>query len=718
MKKKFQKNDLERLRYLSWPALAEDGKKAAWVTRKGNREDGIYRGEIDILDLKNRSRIHIGGKGTRKQPRFLKDSNYLLYLSDETGYFQIYIQNLNTGAAYQLTTLRCGVVRYDLNEEENHLAFEAVVWPEMVSEGTVFREMDEEERTLWEADLEYRPYYAEDLTYKMDEWSGMRKGEYSHIGVVKLHMGAIKQKLEKPFADSKALRKENDFLVRQYLFSDFADMEAVFPSWSHDGTMIAFYGYPYHGAKGREAELFVCMIDGTKLQRLTENIGLYPDHAPLFTPDDKELICMGFPTFEDGSCIMLPYRVPLEEKGAVALLPVGMNEEENEIRVCHGVAPMIAGRTEMGENPRYFRISEDGQWLYFLSGMHGKTGIYRAMLTDPKVTEKIFPEGENAGKDILSFTFNDRQEVLWLGADAYHPAELFWGKERLTFENQWLEDYELGKVEEVWTKSRDQKAELQWFLVHPAGEKADESHPGVLYIKGGPTTMYTDTFWHEFQALSGAGFTVIYGNPRGSVGFGREFCKDGICWRDEAMNDLEDMVLDGVKRGYVNLKSLGVTGGSYGGYMTNKLLGRTELFRAGVTQRCLVNPASSYGTGDMGFVSAGKIPENFRMLDYLTDRAKGNPLTFIDQFRVPLLILHGMKDYRCGFEQAEQLFTAMKERHPDIPVRLVAFPGENHGVSREGKLYHQICHLSEMVNWFVKYLNMDGDKHEEKSTAV
>ena len=79
--------------------------------------------------------------------------------------------------------------------------------------------------------------------------------------------------------------------------------------------------------------------------------------------------------------------------------------------------------------------------------------------------------------------------------------------------------------------------------------------------------------------------------------------------------------------------------------------------------------------------------------------------------KVPLLILHGYKDYRCSFEQAEQLFIAMKDRNPEIPVRLVMFPTENHGVDRIGKLYNQIRHLSEMTDWFTTYL-CGGGKHE------
>lgn len=454
----------------------------------------------------------------------------------------------------------------------------------------------------------------------------------------------------------------------------------------------------------------MCEADGTGKKQLTDHAGLYADQAPLFTRDDEAVIGVGFPDYEDGSCVMLPYLVKADGTEGT-YLEVGMQKDGSEVAVCHGVTPMIAGRTEMGAHAGNMKLSGDGAWLYALSGSRGTTGIYRAELKNPHHTEKVKLPGMKE-EDITAFAMNKKGELVWLAADVTHPADVWTEGGRITEANDWLAKRELGEVEEFWTKSRDGEVDLQWFLVHPAGKKADPESPAVLYVKGGPETMYTKTFWHEFQALSGAGFTVIYGNPRGSVGFGRAFCAGAVCWKPEAMNDLLDMVEDAAKRGFLDKKRIGVTGGSYGGYMTNKLLGRTDVFSAAVTQRCLVNPVTSYGTGDMGFISAREVPKTFKMLDYLADRAKGNIITYIDEFNAPLLILHGMKDYRCGFEQAEQIFTAMKERRPEIPVRLVAFPGENHEVSRNGKLYNQIRHLKELVDWFVKYLNKEAKEHE------
>ncbi len=682
--KRFTPEDMKYINYVTWPIISNDGTRTAWVTYTGKEDDGSFPSKIYTGYSNGEKNVCLTENGNEKQPLFMSDGIRMLYLSDQSGEYQIYERNLATQNVRQITTLRHGVLRYMLSDDEKNLVFEAILWPEEIEEQTMFAEMNPEEKYAWEEELDWRPYYITDLTYKMDEWHGMRKGEYSHIGTVNI--------------DGRNPRIINT-----------NGMEAVFPSWSHGGNKIAFYGYPYTGAKGRRTELFVCSKEGGELCCLTSDAGISADHAPVFMKDDESVICMVYPMLEDGSCILLPYCVDLDEKSGRFLI------DPSDDTTCHGVNPLAAGCLEYGDMPAYFALSDDGNYVYFLSGMHGRNGVYRVDISDKnnvKKVEKVIT-GE---KNIQSFFMNKSGQIITTTATWTEPAEVYYEGKKLTESNAWLNDFSLANAEEIWIKSKDKKADLQYFLVHPYGEKKGETYPAVLYIKGGPETMYSLTFWHEFQAIAGAGMAVIFGNPRGSVGFGRAYCADGVCWEKEAMDDLLLFVEDAVSKGFIDKERIGVTGGSYGGYMTNKLIGRTKTFAAAVTQRCLANTATSYGTGDMGFVSSREIPKNFKMLDYLTNRARGNIISYIDQFKIPLLILHAYEDYRCGFEQAEQVFIAMKERNPEVPSRLVMFPGGNHGMTRTGKLYHQIRHLEELVNWFVCYLKeetgKDGGKDE------
>ena len=161
-------------------------------------------------------------------------------------------------------------------------------------------------------------------------------------------------------------------------------------------------------------------------------------------------------------------------------------------------------------------------------------------------------------------------------------------------------------------------------------------------------------------------------------------------------------------KGYIDPDRLGVTGGSYGGFMTNYIIGHTSRFAAAVSQRNLCNRATSYGTGDMGSIFEGPFKGVYQSL---LERMKGRSSTIrtIDRITTPLLILHATNDYRCSFEQGEQMFIAMKDRRPDVPVRFAAFPGENHGLTREGNAYAQMGHLGEMAGWFTKYLRAEEE---------
>lgn len=677
-KKIFRAADMERIWYLSSPAISPGGGKYAFAASKGERESGNFISKIMVSqDEKEAETLFSDDSFSYASPRFLTE-DLLLCLADVSGRQQVHLCDLKTGELTCLTSARHGVRRYSLSGDGRTIAFELDLWQKEAEEDLAFTLMTPEEERQWAEELEYKPYEITDLTYKMDEWHGMRKGEFAHIAVADLQTGI------------------------QTLITKDA-LESVYPALSSDGKLLAFYGYPYKGAYGRQPELFICDRDGGKRKQLTDQKEVYADTFPAFAEHDREVIYMAFPSLDDGSTVLLPYAAKTEGGSIRKIM------DENETQICHGVHPFPANRTEYGEMNPYYQIDERGEYLYFLSSFCGRENIYRKHLYRNEKAQLVL-----AGKTAVhSFCRSCEGKLLYSMANDRMPAEIFVnanGKNRqLSFCNSWLNEYEIPVTEEFWVPTKDGKDRLQVWLVHPTGGTKERPHPAVLYVRGGPECTYNRDFWHEFLALSGAGFAVIYTNPRGSLGYGREFCSQGIAWRQEAMEDLLTAVDVCVQRGIVDRDRVGITGGSYGGYMTNKLIGRSRRFAAAVTQRSLVNPVTSYGTGDMGFISANPEAGNVKMLDYLTDRARGNAITYIDQMKTPLLILHGFQDYRCSFEQAEQLFIAMKERNPQVPVRLVMFPKANHNLTRTGKLYHQIRHLEEMIRWFQTYLIKEAE---------
>ena len=668
MKQQFTPHDLWRFSYLSWPQVSEDGRFAALTVRKPDAL-GLCRPSVRVIEVSSGKTVYETPEGRHEsQPRFLPNGSLAL-LSDESGEDQVWL--LEGGRREQKTFLRHGVRHYDI--AAGVIAFEALLWPEEIEAGTVFSKMTPEEKTAWEKELELRPYVAEDLTYKMDEWFGMRKGERPVVG---LYRG-----------------KEAFLLMPE-------GTESVYPALSPDGTCAAFYAYLGHGAHGRDAQLMLWR--GGQVSPVSEGLSFPASQAPVFSLDGEALWTLAEQKFENGSSQALVRFNLLDESG-----PDWFPDLTQETAVG-GVQEAVISRTENGENASCFAFLQDR--VLFLTGWQGRTGLFSVSLKDPE--RRAIPLSLPF-EDITGFAVSPRGDLAVLAGDGQAPADLYLNGKQLTDEHAWLREYEMPRTEECRILSRDGKNELQYFLTYPAGYQEGNTYPAVLDIKGGPETMVGRGYWHEFHALAAAGFAVIHGNPRGSAGFGRAFRAGGICWRDEPMNDLMDMCLDAVRRGVVDQAHIGVTGGSYGGYMTVKLITKTDFFAAAAGQRVFVNPGTSYGTGDVGWVSAGEIPPHFTMLKYLQDRARGSNVSRVDQIRVPLLLLHGYKDYRCTFEQAEQLFIPLKERHPEVPLRLVMFPKENHALTRTGNMKAQERHLQEIVSWFVRYLQGKEETQDE-----
>ena len=304
-------------------------------------------------------------------------------------------------------------------------------------------------------------------------------------------------------------------------------------------------------------------------------------------------------------------------------------------------------------------------------------------------------------RSIESFTYSE-EAIAFTAQDATHPPELFLKKKkerRLTNFNRFLRYRNLKDPEEFKFRASDGQLIDGWFL---PGE--GDKYPAILEIHGGPKTAYGHAFMFEFHYLNSLGFGVIFTNPRGSAGYSEDFAisiqgKYG----EREYQDLMEAV-DYVLKNYpVDKENLFVTGGSYGGFMTNWIVGHSQRFRAAVTQRSISNQLSFWGTSDIGpWFNNDQIGKGKDLWEATMHYWNKSPLKYAKNIKTPLLIIHSEEDYRCPVEQAYQLFYALKMQKKE--VKMVLFPGENHDLSRNGKPKHREVRLQEIANWFKKYL--------------
>lgn len=265
---------------------------------------------------------------------------------------------------------------------------------------------------------------------------------------------------------------------------------------------------------------------------------------------------------------------------------------------------------------------------------------------------------------------------------------------------------------ERFTAESSDGTEVEAWILRPGGSAEGEVFPTLLSIHGGPFSQYGNKFFDEFQVLAGAGYAVVYCNPRGSSGYGEAFARGirgprapedpGTGWGGADYDDITAVMDAAIGRfAFIDETRLGVLGGSYGGYMTSWIIGHTDRFRAACSERACNNLLTFAHTSDIGaFFPAGYIGSSH--LDDPDEFLRQSPVSYYRDIKTPLLILHSENDLRCPIEQAEDLFVRLKMSGRD--VEFVRFPGESHELSRAGAPRHRIERLEIILEWFDRKL--------------
>ncbi|HEU5438234.1 MAG TPA: S9 family peptidase [Ktedonobacterales bacterium] len=485
---------------------------------------------------------------------------------------------------------------------------------------------------------------------------------------------------------------------RQLTEGDWNDGE---PIWSPDGARIAFTSDRSDDRwRWPASQVWVVDAAGGEPRRLiAESLG---GSAPTWSPDGAQIAFLGSPRRgESGHTDLYVVSTSADQPGTEAML-------------TGDFVPTCEDRCiddQRDHLPIHIEWAPDGQAIYFLASLRGGTQVYAAR---PK--GDLLPYSVTQGEShVYGFSLDRDGRTLALAiSDPLIPGDIYTQPvpksgpaaeditpNRLTDANQdLLAEVELARMEEFTFTGAD-GWELQGWVMRPAHAPERALLPAILQIHGGPAFMYGHSFFMEFQQLAAKGYAVIFSNPRGGVGYGRVFTN--AVKYDWGGKDYEDVMagLDAaIARGGIDGTRLGVAGGSYGGYMTNWIVGHSDRFKAGVTMRCVSNMATMFGMSDIGWGLAveqvGATP--WEDLEKLMHHS---PITYVANIHTPLLILHSDNDLRTPIGEGEQLFTALK--YLGRETKMVRFEGQSHGLSRGGHPRSRVIRLREIVEWFARY---------------
>jgi dipeptidyl aminopeptidase/acylaminoacyl peptidase len=501
--------------------------------------------------------------------------------------------------------------------------------------------------------------------------------------------------------------------IRDVTSGDFDHGPAT---WSPDGKWLAFTANRSEDEEYSSytvSDLFVIPASGGEPRNLTPGPGVAV--APSWSPDGSQIAFVGHDEPDDW------WGIPNFHVWAVS--PSGGPARDLTPKMDRYAADLVGSDLRdfhSGGSPVW---SKDGMSLYFLVSDSGSTHLSRVALRGGE------PERLTQGpmQVLMALRGKDAEELTIIRCDhldagtiaRFHPGTNR-ATDVITPNKPLFDSLALVQPEEIWVSSSEGHRVQAWLLKPPAAggvtppgkpdakapPKTATKQPMILEIHGGPRVQYGACFFLEFQMFANAGFAVLFSNPRGSQGYGTEFTKAIVHdWAEPAFDDLM-LAVDHVLENHPDIDPdrLGVTGGSYGGYMTNWVVSHTDRFKAALTQRCVTTLQTLLLGDDLNPVATPEFGaeawEDSEML------RRQSPLYYVENIRTPLLITHSLMDQRCDVTEAEMLYKALKALRRE--VEMVLFPAESHGLSRKGTPSRRVARLHLMRDWFVRHLGPDG----------
>ncbi len=669
-KRAIARDDILKLKFLGGPRVSPSGSSAIYSVRSIDPEKNKYFSHLWMLDLSSQKSMQFTfGEVADGQASWSADSKKIAFTRTKEKKTQIWVMPADGGEARQLTKLEEGAISsLSWSPDGKWLLF-------------AFRPKhqdwtQEARKKREESGLSNPPRVITNLQFKMEGFGFIDLRQ--HIWICNAQTG-----------EAQAITDGE--------YDDFS------PAFSPDGKKIAFFAN-----RSADPDMTPFVVDlwlttpqGGRPKKIETPLGYKSGLS--FSPDGKWIAYAAQETKED-------HWYPAHSQ--VWLISA---DGSSKARSLTASIDRTVGNTTLSdsrdashgeETPLW---SRDGSQIYFSMSDQGSTHLYSVSVKNGSPAPLALTEG---ALDLTAFDGDPRDgRFVALMATPTHPAELFTassksrGPLKLTQTTQFncplVESLNLCEPEEIWAESSE-GAQVHGWLLKPNNFKSEKKYPLLLYIHGGPHAQYGTTFFHELQWHAARGYLVLYTNPRGSRGYSEEYATAiRGDWGNRDYQDLMAAVDHIAQRPYVDKRRMGVAGGSYGGYMTNWIIGHNDRFACAVTDRSVVNMQSMFATCDFAFMPngywAGEPWDNFEKL------RQQSPLSYVKNAKTPVLIVHSEGDLRCPIEQAEQLFVALKRKNHKVVF--VRYPQEtNHGLSRGGPPDLRLDRLQRIADWLDQHL--------------
>jgi dipeptidyl aminopeptidase/acylaminoacyl peptidase len=611
-----------------------------WVDKMGDRT----RSNIWIVDVAGtRVRELTHGNWRDSSPVWSPDGKKIAFLSDRDGTEQIHVLWLDTREVAQLTHLERAPGSLVWSPDGKMLAFTTFIPDRTPILDVKLPKFPKGAKMAKPAVLVDR------LSWARDGRGPVPKG-YSHVFVLDAQLGGT---------------------PRQVTSGDYSHND---PQWSQDGKALYFSAIRKPDAEylRGDSEIYSVNLDTLKVQTLTDRKG--PDRGARLSPDGQWIAYTGYDDKNYTSHLSSIYL--MDRKGSQKLLLAGdLPNSPSSITWAVDGSGVYYLMREKGESNIYF-VSKSGAIKKITKGVHYMSDLSLAQNGQVATTVSTFY------KPGYLVTFNMR-----------NPGKYF----RLVDVNaDVLAGMKLGEVEEMWFKSPD-GLDLQGWLIKPAEFEPGKKYPLLLWIHGGPWSMYSVRFNWAWQNFAAEGYAVLYMNPRGSTGYGQDFV-NGIqfSYPGKDRDDLLAGVDAAIGRGFIDEDNLFVCGGSGGGVLTAWLVGHTDRFTAAVSMRPVINWHSFVGTTDGSgwYRQFEKYPWEDPMLFAIR-----SPLHYVANVTTPTMVMTGEADLRTPMSQSEEYYRALKMLKKE--TLLVRMPDEFHGWRRPS---HRLLQQLYLMAWFEKYM--------------